>query len=76
MKLVKIGNFIFNMDNLLIIEDQGTQMKIHFTCSTAERSISVMLEGENYVQMCLWLKRNGVNDISTETPKLNWYLDS
>ena len=75
MKLVKIGDVILNMDNLLAVKDNGEQMIVFFAGSSSENVLSMTLDGESSVQMRLWLHRVGVNDLSTESPKFNWFLD-
>jgi len=75
VKLLKIGDVILNMDQLLAIKDQGDQMLIFFAGSSSSNLLSITLEGDNCQLMRLWLGRNGVNDLSTETPLLNWNLN-
>jgi hypothetical protein len=76
MKLVRIGNVILNMDNIIAVKDNGEQIILFFAGSTSGNILSTILEGENALQIRKWLSRSGVNDLSTETPKFSWYLDS
>ncbi|MHB8871926.1 MAG: hypothetical protein ACYC5G_05735, partial [Candidatus Doudnabacteria bacterium] len=72
MKLVRIGNVILNMDNIIAVKDNGEQIILFFAGSTSENILSTTLDGENALQIRKWLCRNGVNDLSTETPKFSW----
>lgn len=74
MKLVRIGSVILNMEQLLAIKDEGNQMFLIFAGSSKENVISIKLEGDNCNLMHGWLSRNGVNDISTENPIFDWFL--
>lgn len=74
MKLVRIGNVILNMEQLLAIKDEGIQMFLFFAGSSKEKVLSITLEGENCELMHGWLSRNGVNDLSTENPIIDWFL--
>lgn len=75
MKLVRIGNVILNMEQLLAIKDEGIQMFLFFVGSSKEKVLAVTLEGENCELMHGWLSRNGVNQLSTENPILDWSSD-
>lgn len=72
MKLVKIGNVVFNMDQLLAVQDEDTQMFLFFSGSSSENVLSATLEGKNCQLMRNWLSRCGVNHLATENPKFNW----
>lgn len=74
MKLVRVGNVILNMEQLLAIKDEGSQMVLFFAGSSEEKVLSVTLEGGNCQLMHGWLSRAGVNDLSTENPILDWFL--
>lgn len=76
MKLVRIGDVILNMDNIIAIKDNGDKIILFFAGSSSDNILSTTLEGENAFHIRKWLSRNGVNDLSTETPKFSWYLDS
>jgi len=73
MKLVRIGNVIFNMEQLLAVKEDGEQMFLYFVGSSEERVLVVKLEKENYYLMQSWLNRNGVNDLSKENPEFDWF---
>ena len=74
MKLVRIGNIILNMDQLLAVKDEGLKMFLFFAGSSEKNIISVKLEDENYKMMHYWLNRIGVNDLSTEDPEFDWLI--
>ncbi len=74
MKLLRIGNIILNMEQLLAIKDEDSQMILFFAGSSEANVLSATLEGENCELMRGWLGRNGVNDLSTETPTFSWIL--
>lgn len=72
MKLVRIGDVILNMEQLLAVKDNGMEMIVYFSGSSPTKVLSVSFYKENCQLIRAWLGRNGVNDISTETPKLDW----
>jgi hypothetical protein len=76
MKLVRIGDVILNMEQLLAVKDNGEEMALVFAGSFHSNFLSIVFIGENCRLMRAWLGRNGVNDLSTETPKFNWGLIS
>lgn len=76
MKLVKIGNIILNMEQLLAVRDDGVEMLLIFAGSSEEKVLSVTLGGTNYQLMQGWLSRCGVNDLSTENPLLDWIFEA
>ncbi len=76
MKLVRIGNIILNMGQSLAIKDEDSQMVLFFGGSSETNVLSVTLKGDNCELMRAWLSRNGVNDLSTETPTLDWIWQS
>lgn len=75
MKLLRIGNVVLNMEQLLAIQDEGTQMILAFSGSSSLNVLSVTLSGKNCQLLRAWLGRNGVNDLSTESPAFNWILN-
>lgn len=75
MKLVRIGNLIINMEQVIAIQDEETELELMFGGSS-EYDFSIRLEGKAYSQMKSWLGRNGVNELSNESPKLRYkYFD-
>lgn len=72
MKLVRIGDVVFNMDQLLAVKDEGSQMLLFFAGSSNENVLSATLEGESCQLMRNWLNRCGVNNLATENPIFNW----
>lgn len=74
MKLVRIGDIILNMDQILAVRDNGDKIVVIFIGSTSSEVLSISFEGENRQLLRAWLGRNGVNDLSTETPALDWGL--
>jgi len=74
VKLLRIGNITLNMEHLLAIKDEDSQMILFFAGSSEANVLSVTLEGDNCPLMRAWFGRNGVNDLSTETPVFNWIL--
>jgi hypothetical protein len=72
MKLVRIGELILNMEQLLAARDTADQILLFFAGSSSSQVLSVAFVGDNCQLMRAWLGRNGVNDLSTETPKFDW----
>lgn len=76
MKLVRIGDVILNMEQLLAVRDNGQEMVVFFAGSSSSEVLAITFVGENCQLMRAWLGRTGVNDLSTETPKFDWGLIS
>lgn len=76
MKLLRVGDIILNMEQLIAVKDVGNQMVVFFAGSSSTTKIlSVTLNGRNSELLRIWLGRIGVNDLSKETPtfiELNW----
>ncbi len=75
MKLVRIGNIILNMEQLIAVQQTEQQLILAFLgLDKNNRLLSITLEGESSLQMQIWLNRNGVNDLSKEIPAFDWEL--
>ncbi|MBI1937309.1 MAG: hypothetical protein HYS25_04220 [Ignavibacteriales bacterium] len=73
MKLVRIGNMILNMEQLIAVQQNEQQLILVFLgLDKNNKLLSLTLEGESSLQMQIWLNRNGVNDLSAESPNWNW----
>ncbi|MEK9149013.1 MAG: hypothetical protein AAB267_03085 [Candidatus Desantisbacteria bacterium] len=76
MKLIRMGNIILNMEQLLAVRDNGDEMVVFFAGSSSSEVPSITFVGKSCQLVRAWLGRNGVNDLSTETPKFDWDLIS
>ena len=76
MKLLRVGDVILNMEQLLAVKDNGNQVVVFFAGSSlSSKILSVTFDGNNCDLLRIWLGRNGVNDLSKETPMIsefNW----
>lgn len=73
MKLVRIGNIVLNMEQLIAVQIKEQQLILVLAgINGSEKQTTINLEGDNSVQMLAWLNRNGINDLSTESPNWNW----
>ncbi len=76
MKLVRVGKLILNMDHVVAIVEETDGMTMFFSSQanapTNDGLALVTFEGELCQLMRLWLIRNGLHDLSSETPSVLW----
>ncbi len=67
MKLVKVGNIILNMDQLIAAQIKEQQLILVLSgINVSGKQLTINLEGENSIQMIAWLNRNGINELTQE----------
>ena len=76
MKLVRVGTLVLNMDHVVAIVEKVDSMTMLFSSQTNvptnDGPALVTFEGELCQLMRHWLVRNGLHDLSSETPSVLW----
>lgn len=72
MRLLRTGELILNMDQLIAIRDTADEMILIFGRCASEgddsRALLLSFSGEGRERLRTWLGRMGVHDLTTETP--------